>query len=77
MKAAVRRADEWRLLFANELIKRDGAKLQNTFSAGVATYPDHGESMDDLLHAADNALYNAKGMGRNCVFAEDFGHENP
>ncbi len=36
-------------------------------SIGVAVYPDHGVDMDSLLRAADEALYEAKEDGRNCV----------
>lgn len=38
-----------------------------TLSLGVAAYPDHGDSADELLQAADMALYRAKAAGRNCV----------
>jgi diguanylate cyclase (GGDEF)-like protein len=36
-----------------------------TISAGVAACPDHGSSRDELVRAADNALYAAKQLGRN------------
>ena len=36
-----------------------------TVSLGVAVYPDHGESFDDILQAADKALYESKRAGRN------------
>lgn len=36
-----------------------------TISLGAAIYPDHGESEEALLKAADMALYAAKGAGRN------------
>ncbi len=35
-----------------------------TFSAGVAWYPEHGETVDQLYQAADDALYRAKRAGR-------------
>jgi diguanylate cyclase (GGDEF)-like protein/putative nucleotidyltransferase with HDIG domain len=39
-----------------------------TFSFGIATLPDHGDSADAVLEAADQALYAAKALGRNrCV----------
>jgi diguanylate cyclase (GGDEF)-like protein len=38
-----------------------------TISAGVASFPDHGTSRDELVRSADNALYAAKQLGRNRV----------
>jgi diguanylate cyclase (GGDEF)-like protein len=38
-----------------------------TISAGVAVFPDHGAGRDELIRAADNALYCAKQTGRNRV----------
>lgn len=38
-----------------------------TISMGVATYPEDALNGDDLIHAADQALYRAKRSGRNNV----------
>lgn len=38
-----------------------------TASLGLAFYPDHGQTPDDLIAAADSALYTAKGEGRDRV----------
>lgn len=38
-----------------------------TISLGVAGYPNHGETMDTIIKAADEALYRAKAAGRNQV----------
>ncbi len=38
-----------------------------TLSLGVATYPEDAKTVEELLHAADTALYHAKRSGRNRV----------
>lgn len=43
---------------------REAPELRVSFSAGVAVHPDHGDSVDTLLSAADTALYDAKAAGR-------------
>jgi len=44
-----------------------GAPIHLEISIGVATYPEHGGQRDELLDAADKAMYRAKSQGRNCV----------
>lgn len=45
-----------------------------TTSIGVARYPRHGDTLKELLHAADVAVYEAKEHGRNQVwFAPETG----
>jgi len=38
-----------------------------TISAGVASYPQHGKTRDEIIRAADHGLYAAKQSGRNRV----------
>jgi len=45
--------------------------LKHTFccslSAGIAVFPQHGRTDDALVRTADDALFQAKNKGRNCV----------
>jgi len=43
----------------------EGHQFVITPSIGVALYPDHGESLEELLMHADMAMYQAKASGRN------------
>ena len=45
-------------------IEVEGRTIQMGASVGVALGPDHGENADELLRAADMALYEAKSGGR-------------
>jgi diguanylate cyclase (GGDEF)-like protein len=36
-------------------------------SVGVAAYPEHGTSVEELILAADSAMYRAKALGRDRV----------
>jgi diguanylate cyclase (GGDEF)-like protein len=42
-----------------------------TISVGIGIFPDHGESGQEVVRAADDALYQAKRSGRNCVVVGD------
>ena len=48
---------------------RDRYINPTSMSLGVAVFPDHGAAGEDLIRAADNALYLAKAQGRNRVVA--------
>jgi len=43
-------------------------QINSTISIGIAAYPDNGKSIDKLLTAAKNALFEAQRSGRNKVF---------
>jgi diguanylate cyclase (GGDEF)-like protein len=42
-------------------------EVRITASLGIASFPDHGRSKDDLLARADQAMYLVKGRGKNGV----------
>lgn len=45
----------------------EGTKVRVTISGGLACFPAHGDTLETLLQAADNALYRAKKEGRNQI----------
>jgi diguanylate cyclase (GGDEF)-like protein len=48
-----------------------------TISIGLASYPEHGQSTEEILNHADKALYFAKETGRNrtVIYNENIGKE--
>jgi diguanylate cyclase (GGDEF)-like protein len=63
------RAEELRLAVEALPVFYRGQQLGVTISLGVAVRPQHGDSGETLLRAADQALYAAKEQGRNRVVA--------
>jgi len=51
------------------LVKHKQLQLNVTISAGVAAYPADGTTLEELMKAADAAMYRAKAEGRNRVVA--------
>ncbi len=43
----------------------EGNKIKVTCSVGIAIFPNDGMTVDSLIHAADQAMYNVKKQGRN------------
>jgi diguanylate cyclase (GGDEF)-like protein len=49
-------------------VRSRGESLREiTLSIGVAVYPQHAETLEEIMRAADRALYEAKHLGRNRV----------
>lgn len=69
-KAAVETARRACLAVEREpFIVRDGLPLNVTVSAGVASMPTDAQTIDELVAAADKALYAAKAGGRNLALS--------
>jgi len=50
-------------------VEEGGLMMKVTVSLGVATYPENGTSPKHLIEKVDQALYLAKGRGKNKVCA--------
>lgn len=63
-----KRAEEVRTGVKGLEVKHDGQWLGRiTISLGVAVFPDHGETDEEVIKAADKALFRAKRRGRDQV----------
>ena len=65
LEVASQRAEQWREAFANMTTRHGEFEIGATMSIGLATYPDHAATAEDLIDSADQALYKAKAAGRN------------
>jgi len=60
------RIEQLRLATAQLYVKhREQSIGAPSFSGGIAAFPTHGDKVEDLLRAADTALYRAKTAGRS------------
>jgi diguanylate cyclase (GGDEF)-like protein len=60
-------AEQLRTTVAEHRFEHDGNEFSVTISQGLAQCPEHGKTAEELIRAADGALYAAKAAGRNCV----------
>jgi diguanylate cyclase (GGDEF)-like protein len=65
------RADEWRVKFGNHQLLHEGIIINATLSAGVAVFPLHGSTSEEIIRKADQAMYAAKAAGRNRVMISE------
>ncbi|MBN1364546.1 MAG: diguanylate cyclase [Syntrophaceae bacterium] len=66
-RQAVNVAERIRASVAEIEILHENKKLHVTISLGISTYPDHSKEKEELIHAADAALYISKNREKNCV----------
>jgi two-component system, cell cycle response regulator len=75
---AVGVAERLRITIQQQTFSAPMENTRITISMGIATYPTPGlRSIDDLIHAADEALYQAKESGRNRVISSIPSERNP
>jgi diguanylate cyclase (GGDEF)-like protein len=68
MESALTLAEMLRHRVSEIRVRNRGESLREvTISIGVAVFPQHGETLEELLRMADRALYEAKNQGRNRV----------
>jgi diguanylate cyclase (GGDEF)-like protein len=65
--SALHRAEEWCDACKQLNLVFGSKKAGITLSAGVAVFPRHGITTEDLLRNADDAMYHSKRAGRNMV----------
>lgn len=54
---------------AHRFLAGDGLNIRLTVSVGLATLPDVATSSEELIHAADSAMYRVKRIGKNGIRA--------
>lgn len=64
---AYQKLDNLRIKISRNNIVDNLVSTSITASFGLAGYPNHAESDNELIRFADDALYEAKKSGRNCV----------
>lgn len=62
-----KRAEQLRLAVQDLKVNFAGRHIPVAVSAGVAVWPEHGKTMEEVIGSADRAMYAAKQAGRNCV----------
>jgi len=71
LQHALRRAEDFRRRFSEIRVQELQPDQTPTLSIGVAVFPEHGQTQDDLLRAADRALYAVKEAGKNSISSAD------
>ncbi len=76
-KPVMRIADQIVEVIAADIDLGDGSRDHVGASIGVAIYPSHGSSLEDLRRSADTAMYAVKRAGRNgfALYSTDGEHE--
>jgi diguanylate cyclase (GGDEF)-like protein len=60
-------AEKIRQMVSELLVEVNGSQITTSLSIGVVSYPDDGHNADELMIAADEAMYSSKRLGKNRV----------
>jgi diguanylate cyclase (GGDEF)-like protein len=60
-------AEKIRQMVSELVVDAGGRKITTSLSIGVVSYPDDGQTGDELMIAADEAMYSSKRLGKNRV----------
>lgn len=60
-------AEKIRRSVADMVIDSGGQQIRTSLSIGVVSYPEDGQTADELMIAADEAMYSSKRLGKNKV----------
>lgn len=63
----IKKAESIRKKLGAVFVLREKQRVSTTVSIGIAVFPNHGKSVNELISQADEALYAAKEKGRNQV----------
>ncbi len=64
---AIALAESFRVLIEKQVIVLRRQSTRITVSMGVAAFPEDAKDIESLIHRADQAMYQAKGLGKNRV----------
>jgi diguanylate cyclase (GGDEF)-like protein len=71
METAYERAEKLRQALTLLRVPFEYYELSVTISVGIACYPENGGTRDEILRAADQAMYAAKDAGRDHILSYD------
>ena len=60
-------AEKIRQMVAELVVETSGTQIKTSLSIGVVSYPEDGQTADELMIAADEAMYSSKRLGKNRV----------
>jgi len=60
-------AEKIRRNVADMVVETGGQQIRTSLSIGVVSYPEDGQTADELMIAADEAMYSSKRLGKNKV----------